>query len=157
MSGPVRSAGLLPYRLDAGLRVLVAHPGGPYFVRKDVGWWSVIKGETRSNEPDLAAAAREFEEETGWVSPPPPWLSLGETTLRSKKVVVAWAAEHNYDLESFRPGTFRLHGRSYPEIDRVAWLDPITARAWLNPAQAVFIDRLEASLGLNDDRRSRDG
>jgi predicted NUDIX family NTP pyrophosphohydrolase len=149
MSGAVRSAGLLPYRLDARLHVLIAHPGGPYFARKDAGWWSVIKGEARSGEPDLLAAAREFEEETGWLSPPQPWVSLGETVLKSRKVVVAWAVEQDYDLTSFKPGIFRLHGREYPEIDKVEWLEPVQARLLLNPAQTVFIDRLEAHLGLN--------
>jgi predicted NUDIX family NTP pyrophosphohydrolase len=113
---------------------------------------AAVFAQEHGAEPDAddLAAAREFEEETGWLSPPQPWLPLGETVLKSKKVVIAWAAEHYYDLGSFNPGTFRLHGREYPEIDRVEWLEPITARHRLNPAQTVFIDRLEVHLGLNE-------
>lgn len=132
---------------------MIAHPGGPYFARKDSGWWSVVKGEVRPGEPDDLAAAREFEEETGWVAPRQPWVPLGETVLRSRKVVVAWAVEHPFDLADFSPGTFLLHGREYPEIDRVEWLEPTEARTKLNPAQTVFIDRLEDHLGLNVPRK----
>jgi predicted NUDIX family NTP pyrophosphohydrolase len=109
----------------------------------------VIKGEVRPKEPDELAAAREFEEETGWRSPPHPWVPLGETVLKSRKIVVAWAVQHEYDLAGFNPGTFRLHGRDYPEIDRVEWHDLDAARSRLNQAQSVFIDRLESHLGLN--------
>lgn len=149
MSGPVRSAGLLPYRLGAGLEVLIAHPGGPWFENRDAGSWSLVKGLVKDGEDDRAAAAREFVEETGWDVPEPEWVPLGETTLRSRKVVVAWAVETDFDLEAFNPGTFTLYGREYPEIDRVSWMDPHEARGKLNPAQNVFIDRLETHLGLN--------
>lgn len=153
MSGRVRSAGLLPYYLGDGLEVLIAHPGGPYFARKDNGWWSVIKGQVMHGEPDELAAAREFEEETGWAAPRRPWVPLGETVLRSRKVVIAWAVEHRFEIAQFQPGTFVLHGREYPEIDRVEWVDPMSARSKLNPAQAVFIDRIETHLGLNVSRK----
>lgn len=146
----MRSAGLLPYRFEAGLEVLIAHPGGPWFAGKDNGAWSVVKGELADGEDDRAAASREFEEETGWPSPTGSWLPLGETILRSRKVVVAWAVEAHFDLTSFDPGTFTLHGREYPEIDRVVWTTPHQARVKLNPAQTVFIDRLEDHLRLNE-------
>jgi predicted NUDIX family NTP pyrophosphohydrolase len=149
MSHPVRSAGLLPYRLHDGLEVLIAHPGGPYFARKDFGSWSVVKGLIADGEPDEEAAAREFEEETGWAAPAGPWIPLGETILRSRKVVVAWAVEHDFDISTLAPGSFVLHGSEYPEIDRVEWVAPVTARKRLNPAQVVFIDRIEENLGLN--------
>jgi predicted NUDIX family NTP pyrophosphohydrolase len=149
MSGRVRSAGLLPYRVERGLEVLICHPGGPYFARKDHGWWSLVKGQVLVGEPDETAAAREFEEETGWIAPPRPWVPLGETTLKSRKVVVAWAVEHDFEVVDLRPGTFMLHGRPYPEIDRVEWVPPEAARLMLNAAQGVFIDRIEAHLGLN--------
>jgi predicted NUDIX family NTP pyrophosphohydrolase len=152
MSHPVRSAGLLPYRLGAGLQVLIAHPGGPWFENKDAGSWSLIKGIVKDGEDDVSAAAREFEEETGWAAPDDTWIPLGEATLRSRKVVVAWGVESEFDLETFRPGTFTLYGKSYPEIDQVVWMDPGLAREKLNPAQNVFIDRLELHLGLNGGR-----
>jgi predicted NUDIX family NTP pyrophosphohydrolase len=145
----VRSAGLLPYRRHDGLEVLIAHPGGPYFARKDRGAWSIVKGEVGRDEPDEMAAGREFEEETGWPAPPGPWVALGEAVLKSRKVVVAWGVEHDCDPSTLEPGTFVLHGRRYPEIDRVEWADPSSARDLLNPAQRVFIDRIEAHLGLN--------
>lgn len=150
MSVFMRSAGLLPYRLNTSLEVLIAHPGGPWFEKRDVGSWSVVKGLVKDDEEDEAAAIREFEEETGWDPPPVTgWVPLGETTLKSRKVVVAWAVQCDFDLETFDPGTFTLYGREYPEIDRVVWAAPNYAREKLNPAQSVFIDRLEAHLGLN--------
>jgi len=145
----VRSAGLLPYRLVTELEVLIAHPGGPWFENKDAGSWSLIKGLVKDGEDDATAATREFTEETGWSPPGEDWVHLGEATLRSRKVVVAWAVHSNFDLRTFDPGTFTLYGREYPEIDRVVWMTPDEARAKLNPAQNVFIDRLESHLVLN--------
>jgi predicted NUDIX family NTP pyrophosphohydrolase len=149
MSGPVRSAGLLPYRTKTFLEVLIAHPGGPWFAGRDEGSWSIVKGVVEAHEDDQSAAAREFEEETGWTAPEHDWVSLGETVLRSKKVVVAWAVARDFDPGVLQPGMFQMHGRSYPEIDRVEWFRPDMARLKLNPAQGVFIDRLEIHLGLN--------
>jgi len=149
MSQVMRSAGLLPYRFRPDLEVLIAHPGGPFFARRDEGAWSVIKGLVDDGEADEAAAAREFEEETGWAAPRGGWVPLGETTLKSGKVVVAWATEADFDPDTLEPGSFEMGGRLYPEIDRVAWFPPDVARRKLNPAQAVFVDRLEAALGLN--------
>lgn len=149
MSGPVRSAGLLPYRFGSSLELLIAHPGGPWFEKRDAGAWSVVKGLLKDGEDDRAAAAREFEEETGWQPPDDGWVPLGETRLKSGKVVVAWAVETEFDLDTFDPGTFTLYGKDYPEIDRVVWTSPHEARAKLNPAQWVFVDRLVEHLGLN--------
>ena len=146
MSRVVRSAGLLPYRIDRQLEVLVAHPGGPYFARRDNGWWSVVKGIVESGEDDLAAAAREFEEETGWSAPPQPWVDLGETRLKSRKVVTAWAVEADFDPDDLDPGLFQMGSNLYPEIDRVEWMSPDFARVKMNQAQTVFIDRLEQHL-----------
>lgn len=153
----MRSAGLLPYRSDGSLQVLIAHPGGPWFANKDAGSWSVIKGIVKDGENDEDAAAREFAEETGWDPPTEDdWVSLGETTLKSRKVVVAWAVETDFDMSKFNPGTFTLYGREYPEIDRVVWMAPNDARRKLNPAQNIFIDRLEQHLELNGGRRIND-
>ncbi len=149
MSGSVRSAGLLPYRYNGKLEVLIAHPGGPWFARKDIGAWSLVKGLVKENETDDQAARREFEEETGWTAPTGDWIPLGETKLRSRKIVIAWAIEAEFDMSSFDPGLFTMNGREYPEVDRVEWMTPETARNKLNPAQRVFIDRLEDHLGLN--------
>ena len=146
MSRTLRSAGLLPYRQDGGLRLLLAHPGGPYFARRDNGWWSIVKGIVEPDETDRAAAAREFEEETGWAPPGGDWVDLGETTLKSRKVVVAYAIEADLDPARLEPGTIMIGGRTFPEIDRVEWFDPVVARVKLNPAQNVFVDRLEAHL-----------
>ncbi len=149
MSGSVRSAGLLPYRLHTDLEVLIAHPGGPWFEKRDEGSWSLVKGIVKEDEDDREAAIREFEEETGWTPPMSRWVPLGETTLKSRKVVVAWAVESDFSLDTFDPGTFSLYGREYPEIDRVGWMTPDRAREKLNLAQTVFVDRLETHLGLN--------
>lgn len=150
MSRLVRSAGLLPYRLSSGLEVLIAHPGGPFFARRDKGAWTLLKGLVEEGEDEEETAAREFAEETGWPAPPRPWLPLGETVMRSRKVVVAWAVEADYDPEQLVPGTFTLRGREYPEIDRVEWADPNRARNKLNPALVVFVERIASHLGLND-------
>jgi predicted NUDIX family NTP pyrophosphohydrolase len=142
MSGPVRSAGLLPYRQSPDPQVLLAHPGGPYFARRDEGWWSIVKGGVEKGESDEDAACREFAEETGWDPPPGQWIALGETTLRSGKTVVAWAVKADFDPIALKPGMFSIGRRRYPEIDRVAWFDPDQARRKLNAAQGEFIDRL---------------
>ncbi|MFO7299196.1 MAG: NUDIX domain-containing protein [Actinomycetes bacterium] len=135
--------------------MLIAHPGGPYFSRADMAAWSVIKGEIDPGEDPEAAAAREFTEETGWPAPPGPWIPLGETRLKSGKVVIAYAVEADLDPDTLTPGTFTFHGREYPEIDRVSWFAPEEAVRRLNPAQAVFVERLAAALGLNEPKEER--
>lgn len=149
MSGRVRSAGLLPYRKDGELEVLIAHPGGPFFAGRENGAWSLVKGLVGPDEDEREAAVREFKEETGWSVSTSGWLPLGETTMKSRKVVVAWAVREDFDIDTFEPGTFMLHGREYPEIDRVEWVSPALARQRLNPALVTFVDRLERHLGLN--------
>jgi len=146
MSGSVRSAGLLPFRRHDGVEVLVAHPGGPYFARRDNGWWSIVKGMVEPDELDEATAAREFEEETGWPAPPKPWIPLGDVSLKSRKIVIAWAVEADYDIDTLVPGLFTMGHRQFPEIDRVEWMRPEQARLKLNPALGVFVDRLEQVL-----------
>lgn len=143
MSKGVRSAGLLPFRFHGALEVLIGHPGGPWFAHRDEGSWSLLKGLVKEGEDDMTAAAREFSEETGWTVPEGKWTPLGETTLRSKKLVIAWAIEAEFDPARLDPGHFEMGNQTYPEIDRVDWFRPYDARRKLNPAQAVFIDRLE--------------
>lgn len=151
---PVRSAGLLVFRRRAGeLEVLLAHPGGPYWARKDDGAWSVPKGELEEDEDPLMAAQREFAEELGRPAPDGEPISLGEVVQKNRKVVVAWAVEGELDPDSVVSNMFEIEWpprsgevAAFPEIDRVAWFDPVTARQKLNPAQAAFIDRLVARL-----------
>lgn len=148
----MRSAGLLPFRVVDRLEVLVAHPGGPFWARKDEGAWSLVKGLIDEDEDPMDAARREFSEETGWDAPSEPWLDLGEVRLRSGKRVTAWAVQADYDPETLRPGecTIQLRGRdvTFPEIDRVRWFDTEEARAKLNPVYGEFLDRLERHLSV---------
>lgn len=156
---PKRSAGLLLYRRRPEIEVLLVHPGGPFWARRDEGAWSIPKGEF-DDEPAEAAARREFEEETGFrldavlADPNAAFLGLGTTRQKAGKEVAAFAAEGDLDparLDSNRfeiewpPGSGRR--QSFPEVDRAAWFAPAGARRLILPAQAVFLDRLEALLG----------
>ncbi len=159
------SAGLLLYRRPAdGLEVLVAHPGGPVWARRDAGAWSLPKGAPLPDEKLLAAARREFEEETGQRPPDGEVQDLGEVRMRSGKVVHAFAQEGDLDpgrLVSMRaevewpPRSGRMI--SVPEIDRVLWASPSEARRRLNPAQATFVDRLLGVLGMTECARTGRG
>ena len=146
----VRSAGLLMFRrAAAGAEVLLAHPGGPFWVRRDEGAWTLPKGEITPGEEPLAAAQREFLEETGFASAPP-FLPLGELRQKSGKRISAWAFEGDADparlvsnhcqLE-WPPRSGRL--QSFPEVDRVGWFGLAQARVKLLAGQAPFIDALE--------------
>lgn len=147
------SAGLLLYRRRrGGFEVLLAHPGGPFWAKRDAGAWSIPKGLVDADEEPLAAARREFEEETG-LRPAGPFHELGEVRQKAGKLIRAWACEGDANLSSLKSNLVRAEwpygsGRwiQFPEVDRYAWCDPQTAREKLNPAQAVFIDRLEAYL-----------
>ncbi|MEJ5990081.1 NUDIX domain-containing protein [Ramlibacter sp. PS3R-8] len=149
----VRSAGLLMFRRrGATVEVLLAHPGGPFWSRRDAASWTLPKGEIDEGEDPLAAARREFEEETGFASVPP-FLPLGELKQKSGKRITAWAFEGDADPQRLVSNPFEMEwpprsGRtqSFPEIDRVAWFGPAEARARLLPGQAPFIDALEALL-----------
>lgn len=149
------SAGLLLYRRsDDVIQVLVAHPGGPIWARRDAGSWSLPKGAPLDSERDLLATARrEFEEETGHRPPDGPIIDLGEVRMRSGKVVRAYAVEGDLDPASITSMHAEVEwppksGRriSVPEIDRVLWAGPAEARRRLNPAQAAFVDRLLGAL-----------
>ncbi len=149
------SAGLLPYRVSDGrVEVLIAHMGGPLWSRREDGAWSVIKGELDEGEEALAAARREFEEETGTPPPDGPALDLGEVRQSGGKRVMAWAVEAELDAASLRSNTFELEwpprsGRSqeFPEVDRFEWCEPALARRRLVKAQAELLDRLLELLG----------
>jgi predicted NUDIX family NTP pyrophosphohydrolase len=148
---PKRSAGILPFRGSPdGLQVLLAHPGGPFWRRRDDGAWSIVKGEYGEGEDAEAAAAREFAEETGWLLAEP-LLSLGKLRQAGGKQVTAFALEGDFEPETLRSNPFEIEWpphsgalQSFPEIDRVEWFDLATARRKILPAQAPFLDRLEA-------------
>lgn len=149
------SAGLLLYRRAAsGIEVLLAHPGGPFWRNRDAGAWTIPKGVVGPEEELLAAARREFEEETGLI-PREPFLVLGSVRQKAGKVIHAWAWEGDADPSAIRSNVMRTEWPrgssrwlSFPEVDRCAWFDTTVAREKLNPAQGELIDRLEARLGL---------
>jgi predicted NUDIX family NTP pyrophosphohydrolase len=129
--------------------MLLVHPGGPYFVRRDLGVWSVPKGELDGNEDLLAAARREFEEEIGSPAPDTEVLDLGEVKQKNGKVVRAFAIEGDLDADAVVSNTFQMEWpprsgsvRRFPEIDRAEWCAPEVARQKLVPSQAAFVDRL---------------
>jgi predicted NUDIX family NTP pyrophosphohydrolase len=147
------SAGLLLYRrMNGTLEVFLAHPGGPFWAKRDLGAWTIPKGTINHGEQLLETARREFQEETG-IIPSEPFIPLGSVRQRAGKTVHAWAWEGDADERAVTSNTMRCEwprgSGQYvvvPEIDRCEWFDPITARAKINPAQAEFIDRLEAAL-----------
>jgi predicted NUDIX family NTP pyrophosphohydrolase len=137
------------YRDSGKLELLLVHPGGPFWVKKDRGAWSIPKGEYEQGEDSLSAAKREFEEELG--SPPPPdkFLELGEIVQPSRKVITAFAVEGDFQPTRLTSNHFEMEwppksGRkqSFPEVDRAAWFTPAEAREKIQPGQAPFIDRL---------------
>jgi len=158
---PAVSGGILLYRqLDGRLQVLLAHPGGPFWSGRDTGAWTIPKGIAEDGEELAAVATREFAEETGYelpsiaTDPGRALIELGNVTLKSGKVVHGWAVEGDLDPDRAHSNDAEIEwpprsGRRMlvPEVDRVAWFDPAEARRRLHPAQAVFIDRLEAALG----------
>jgi predicted NUDIX family NTP pyrophosphohydrolase len=149
-----RSAGILLYRNPTGApEVLLVHPGGPLWAKKDLGAWSIPKGEYGDGEDPRACARREFEEELG--VPPPVDLpgDLGSTRQAGGKLVRAWAAEGDFDPAGVRSNTFTLEWpprsgvvREFPEVDRAEWFALAEARRRINPAQVVFLERLSEML-----------
>jgi predicted NUDIX family NTP pyrophosphohydrolase len=148
------SAGIVLFRhRPAGLEVLLAHPGGPFFARKDAGHWTIPKGEVEAGEELLAVARREFEEETGHFPPDGDPIDLGSIVQKGGKVVHAWALEGELDPAAAVSNTFELTWPSgsgqrlqFPEIDRVEWFGPDEARRRIKPTQIPLIERLEAAL-----------
>ncbi len=157
---PARSAGLLVYRIlgDRGLEVLIVHPGGPFWAKKDQGAWSIPKGEHDPEDEPLNAAEREFREEVGQEPPLGPRVFLGDVTQAGGKQVVAWAVQGDVDAAGGASNTFELEWprgsgvvRTYPEVDRVEWTSLATARVRLLKGQRPFLDRLLHALGQHDD------
>jgi predicted NUDIX family NTP pyrophosphohydrolase len=136
-----------------GLELFLVHPGGPFFTKKDSGAWSIPKGLIEDDENRLATARREFTEETGVETPEEGYVSLGEITQKSGKVVQAWAFEGDCDPSAISSNTFEMEwpprsGRkqTFPEVDRAAFYSIAEARIKLNPAQVAFIERLKKAL-----------
>jgi predicted NUDIX family NTP pyrophosphohydrolase len=153
---PKMSAAVLLYRrtTSGGIEILLAHPGGPFWARKDEGAWSLPKGEYEPGEEPLAAAYREFREEVGSDPPAGAPLYLGEVKQPGGKKVVAWALEGDLDVTSASSNTFSMEwpkgsGRvaTFPEVDRVEWFATDAAHAKILEGQAPFIDRLLDTLG----------
>jgi predicted NUDIX family NTP pyrophosphohydrolase len=146
---PRLSAGLLLYRIDScGPKVLLVHPGGPFFRNRDDGAWSIPKGEVEPGEELLAAAVREFQEEIG-VAPEGPFLPLIPVKQRGGKVVHAWAFAGDCDLGTLGSSTFTMEwpprsGKqaTFPEIDRAEFFDLESARRKINLGQIPLIDEL---------------
>jgi predicted NUDIX family NTP pyrophosphohydrolase len=152
-----RSAGILLFRLVAGEpQLLLVHPGGPYWAKRDLGAWTIPKGEYEEGESARNCALRELREELG-AAPDldvEQLIDLGSIRQKSGKVVEAWAAEADFDPARLRSNTFALEWpphsgseRQFPEVDRAEWFDPEQARRKILPAQAELIDRLLAHLG----------
>jgi predicted NUDIX family NTP pyrophosphohydrolase len=147
------SAGILLYRWkDGELQVFLVHPGGPFFAGMDAGVWSIPKGLPDPGEDSLAAAQREFAEETG-CSLSGTFRPLSPIVQRGGKTVLAWAAEGHCDERELRSNTFSLEwpprsGRmqEFPEVDRAGWFTVSDAKEKINPAQAALVDELKALL-----------
>src|SRR5919112_1380737 len=145
-----KSAGILLWKRErASVRVLLVHPGGPFWRNKDAAAWSIPKGEYLDEEDAQACALREFEEETGTALPEGELSDLGTARQRSGKVVTAWAAEGDLDTDAIVSNEFEMEwpprsGRmqSFPEVDRAGWFGLDEAAEKLNPAQVVFLERL---------------
>jgi predicted NUDIX family NTP pyrophosphohydrolase len=149
MPKPKRSAGVLLFRRTAsGIEVLLAHPGGPFWKHKDEGAWSIPKGEYGDQEDPLAAAKREFAEETG-VTPSGDFIPLGEVRQPGGKIVSVWAVEGDLDPRNLRSNMFSLSWppnsakcQEFPEIDRAEWFSVEIARRKILKGQAEILDRL---------------
>jgi len=149
-----RSAGVLVYRREpGGIAVLLAHPGGPIFRRRDAGAWTIPKGEIEPDEEPLAAARRELSEETGF-SVDGPFHDLGTVKQKNGKIVHAFAAEGDFDPRRLVSVTFRMEWpprtgtfAEFPEVDRADYFPIAVAREKLNQAQSEFLSRLLAALG----------
>jgi predicted NUDIX family NTP pyrophosphohydrolase len=147
------SAGILLFRCPGqAIEVLLVHPGGPYWAKKDLGAWSIPKGLVEEGEDPLQCALRELEEELGsaFSFTDADLIELGSVRQRAGKRVHGWAAEADFDPATLRSNTFSMewpprsgNEREFPEVDRVAWFSPKEARRKIIPAQADFLDRLK--------------
>jgi predicted NUDIX family NTP pyrophosphohydrolase len=150
------SVGILLWRTrDGQLEVLLAHQGGPFWAKKDLGHWTIPKGEIEPGEEFEAVARREFAEETGHEAPNGSLVDLGQITQKSGKLVLGFAVEGDLDPSTAVSNTYDLEWpprsgvvQTFPEIDRVEWFDLGEARRRLKAAQVPFLDRLQAALSV---------
>lgn len=155
---PQKSAGILMYRRKGGVpEVLLVHPGGPFWKKKDDGAWTIPKGLHEPGEEALAAARREFEEETG-AAPAGEFIPLGEFRQSSAKTVSVWAVEGEFDVTKFKSNTFALEWppksgkmNEFPEADCAAWFSPDEARRKILKGQRPALDALFARLGSGEE------
>jgi predicted NUDIX family NTP pyrophosphohydrolase len=148
------SAGLLLYRrMPAGPEVLLVHPGGPFWAKKDLGAWSVPKGLVEADEPPLEAARREFTEETGF-RPDGPFVELGAFRQSSAKTILVFALEADFDVSKLTSNAFTMEwpprsGKfaSFPEVDRAAWFNLPEARRRILKGQVAVLETLERKIG----------
>ncbi len=144
-----QSAGILLYRIREGeTQFFLVHPGGPFFAKKNEGWWTIPKGELMENEAPLDAAIREFEEETGH-KPNPPFAELQPVIQKGGKKVLCWAAEGDLDPEMITSNTFETEwppktGRkaTYPEVDKAGWYSLAEAKTLINERQMALLEEL---------------
>lgn len=149
------SYGLLPWRRSGDrIEVLLAHMGGPFWARKDIGAWTIPKGLPEPGEAPWETARREFTEELGLPAPDGDPVDLGQVRQSGGKTVQAWAVPCDLDPESIAPGLFTMEWpprsgqqQSFPEIDRVRWMSPTEAAALVVKAQSAFVERLLSHLG----------
>jgi predicted NUDIX family NTP pyrophosphohydrolase len=148
-----RTAGILVYRRGNGLEVLLVHPGGPFWNKKDV--WGIPKGEYE-DEDALSAAKREFEEEIGQPPPEGDWIDLGEAKTNGSKTVKVFAVEGSLDVREIKSNTFPIEwppgsGKKIdiPEVDKAAWLSAAIAVTKMHKGQDEFIERLAEKLGIS--------
>jgi predicted NUDIX family NTP pyrophosphohydrolase len=153
-----QSAGILLYRrVGKTVEVLLVHPGGPFWARKDLGSWSMPKGEFEESEEPLIAAKREFAEEVGSSPPEGAYRSLGEVKQSSGKIVHAFTLEADFNLERFQSNMFQMEWppksgqkQEFPENDKAAWVPLATAKQKVVKGQNSFLERLMEHLGVED-------
>lgn len=150
---PSKSAGIIAYRKHRTIEVLLVHPGGPFWRNKDLGAWSIPKGEYADGEDAEIAARREFDEELG-LALSVPLTALGEVRQRGGKLVTAFAAELDVDVRRIRSNTFEMEWpprsgkrQAFPEVDRAEWFGLDAARKKINAGQRPLLDRLEQLIG----------
>lgn len=151
-----QSAGILVYRKNGtSIEVLIVHPGGPFWAKKEKGAWSIPKGEPEDDDP-LMAAKREFQEETGHEAPEGDFIELGSVKNKSGKTIFAWGVEGDLDASTVKSSTITIEWppksgsqQEFPEVDKAGWFGLEKAKEKLNPAQADFIDRLAQALEVD--------
>jgi predicted NUDIX family NTP pyrophosphohydrolase len=151
-----KSAGILLYRILNNPEFFLVHPGGPFWAKKDLGSWSIPKGEFDDTEDALTAAKREFKEETG-TDISGNFIPLIPITQKAGKQVYAWAVQGDIDAEAIQSNTFKMEWppksgqwKSYLEVDKAGWFDIKTAKEKINPAQVVLIEELLEKLNLQN-------